>query len=108
MTFNDNQRSVYNGNKIKVEIFGASHAPEIGVIADGLGEFSLNLDKLDRFMQRRRAKKTAYSTKRLESDKIIFESGMDGNFLNGFSLQKSRLSCFTICFKNPLFQLFKQ
>ncbi len=87
MTFNDNQRSVYNGNKIKVEIFGASHAPEIGVIVDGLGEFSLNLEKLDGFMQRRRAKKTAYSTKRLEGDKIIFESGIDGNFLNGQTLK---------------------
>ena len=83
MSFNDKQFSVFNGNKLKVEIFGASHAPEIGVKVDGFKGEEVDLALLDKFMERRRAKKTAYSTKRLEGDKVIVESGMDGNKLFG-------------------------
>ena len=35
MKFNDKQFSVYNGKNLRVEIFGASHAPEIGVKVNG-------------------------------------------------------------------------
>ena len=83
MSFDDKQFSVFNGNKIKVEIFGASHAPEIGVKVDGFNGEEVDLVVLDEFMQRRRAKNTAYSTKRLEGDKVIVEYGLDGNKLKG-------------------------
>ncbi len=75
MKFNDKQSSVYKGNKLVFEIFGASHAPKIGVKVKGLKGQTFNQNELDEFMARRRAKNTAYSTKRLEADKIIFESG---------------------------------
>ena len=81
--FNDKQYSVYDGKNLRVEIFGASHAEEIGVLIDGLDGNSVNLEKLNEFMARRRAKKTAYSTKRLESDEIIIESGFDGEKFSG-------------------------
>ncbi len=87
MTFNDNQLSVYQGKKLKVQVFGASHAPEIGVIVDGFGKFPIDLVKLDEFMERRRAKMTAYSTKRLEGDKVIFRSGIENGVLNGESFK---------------------
>ena len=79
MKFNDKEWSVYKGNTLSVEIFGASHSPEIGVKVRGLKGKTFNCGELDEFMSRRRAKLTAYSTKRLEQDKIIFEKG----FKNG-------------------------
>ncbi len=75
MKFNDNQFSVYNGKSLCVEIFGASHAPKIGVKVKGLKGQTFNEQALIEFMARRRAKKTVYSTKRLEEDKIVFEKG---------------------------------
>lgn len=79
----DKKHSVYNGKKLKVEIFGASHAPKIGVYVDGLDGESADFDKLQEFMERRRAKKTAYSTKRLEGDKVKIESGFDNGRFSG-------------------------
>ncbi len=76
MKFDDKEWSVYNGRKLRVEIFGASHSEQIGVKVNGLEGQTFNSDKLDEFMARRRAKKSAYSTKRLEGDKVIFESGV--------------------------------
>ena len=52
---NDVQRSVYNGRKIKLEIFGSSHAPEIGVKASGLDGQTYDKAKLQEFMDRRKA-----------------------------------------------------
>lgn len=80
----DKQYSIYHGNKIKVEVFGASHAEKIGVIVDGFDkDVVVNEEELQSFCDRRRAKKSSYSTTRLEEDKIIFESGIDGDKLDG-------------------------
>lgn len=76
MQFNDKQQSCFNGKKLKVQIFGASHAPEIGVIVDGFENQKVDMQVLQEFMDRRRAKKAAYSTKRLEGDKVIVEEGL--------------------------------
>ncbi len=81
MKFNDKEWLVYNGNNLRIEIFGASHAKEIGVKIQGLKGKTFDKQKLDEFMARRRAKKTAYSTKRLEQDKIVFESDMPGGII---------------------------
>jgi len=78
MSYNDKQWSVFNGRKLTVEIFGASHAEQIGVKVNGLNGERADFDKLDEFLARRRARKTAYSTKRLEEDKVIIESGFNG------------------------------
>ena len=83
MKFNDKQFSVYNGNKLKIEIFGASHAEEIGVKVNGLDGKSADFEKLKGFMARRRAKVNAYSTKRIEADEVIVEKGFDGKVFNG-------------------------
>ncbi len=76
MKFNDKQFSVFKGRKVLVKIFGASHAKEIGVCAKGLDGISFDGQELDKFMERRRAKNTAYSTKRLEADKVIVKKGV--------------------------------
>lgn len=64
------------GNKIKVTLFGQSHAQAIGAIVDGVpaGMF-IDEEKLARFMDRRRAK-SALATARREGDKVIFKSGV--------------------------------
>lgn len=83
MNFNDKQFSVYNGNKIRVEVFGASHAEEIGVKVCGFDGESADFEALQKFMDRRRAKNTAYSTKRLEGDQVIVQNGFDGKTFCG-------------------------
>lgn len=79
----DKQTSVYSGGKLNIEIFGGSHSPEIGVNFSGLDGEKFNLEKLDLFMERRRAKKSAFSTARLEGDKVIFEKGVEGGKITG-------------------------
>lgn len=83
MSYNDKQYSVYNGRKLTVEVFGASHAPEIGVKVDGISGKTFDKDRLQKFMDRRKPKKAAFSTKRLEGDVVIFESGLNGDVIDG-------------------------
>ena len=46
--------SVYYGDRLKISIFGQSHAPAIGVTIDGLpAGFPVDLDVLAAFLQRR-------------------------------------------------------
>lgn len=64
------------GNKIKVTIFGQSHASAIGAIVDGVpAGIYIDEEKLAEFMDRRRAK-NALATARREADKVIFKSGV--------------------------------
>ena len=71
-------------NRLKVEITGASHADRITIKVQGLPKGKkIDLDELQAFVDRRRAKASAYSTKRIEGDVINIASGLDGNVLNG-------------------------
>ena len=79
----DVQSSTFNGRKLKLEIFGGSHSPEIGVNISGLNGERFSEQKLEEFLDRRKAKKAAYSTKRLEDDKVIFEKGIEGEKIIG-------------------------
>lgn len=81
MSFNDKQFSIFNGKKLKIEVFGASHSEQIGVKVNGFNGQKVDLTELQRFVDRRKAKNTAYSTKRLEQDKVIVEYGLDGDKL---------------------------
>ena len=58
----------WTGDKIAFEVYGTSHAPEIGVTATGLPAVELKKEGLSFFMDRRRAKREAYSTSRIEGD----------------------------------------
>ncbi len=65
------------GNKIKVTIFGQSHAEAIGVVIDGLpSDFEVDTDKVQGFLDRRAPGKNAFSTSRKEGDKVQFVSGL--------------------------------
>ncbi len=70
MKYNDNQHSIYVGKKLKIEIFGASHAEQIGVQVTGLKGINVNMDDVVDLCDRRKARRSAYSTKRLEDDNV--------------------------------------
>ena len=73
------------GQKYRFEIFGASHAPEIGVTIDGLpAGFAIDLDTLAAFLKRRAPGQNAWSTPRKEADLPEFRTGLtDGNVTTG-------------------------
>ncbi len=74
MKYNDNQRSVYVGKKLTVEVFGASHAPEMGVKITGLKGENVTMAEVEDLLSRRKAKRAVYSTKRLEDDAVEITS----------------------------------
>lgn len=65
------------GNKVKISIFGQSHSDAIGVVIDGLpaGE-EIDLEKAQRFLDRRAPGKNSYSTPRKEGDQVRVVSGL--------------------------------
>lgn len=68
------------GKNLKVTIFGSSHQEYMGVVIDNLKPgFEIDMVKLDDFMQRRAPGKSRFTTKRKESDKAIFISGLIEN-----------------------------
>ncbi len=72
------------GNKVKIEIFGESHAPEIGMTLTGVraGEM-IGTDVLQRFMDRRAPGRDATSTARKEADQPIFLCGVVNGVTTG-------------------------
>lgn len=75
------------GDRIKVHIFGQSHAEGIGVIIDGLpaGE-RIDFDRINAFMARRAPGKAAYATKRKEPDLPEILSGITDDVTCGAPL----------------------
>ena len=65
------------GKKVKITIFGQSHSETIGVVIDGLpvGE-PIDLDAVQKFMERRAPGRNAYSTPRKEADMPRVVSGL--------------------------------
>ncbi len=64
------------GNKIKVTLFGQSHAEAMGVIIDGVpAGMTIDEEALDSFMNRRKAKGNL-ATSRHEGDKVLIKSGV--------------------------------
>ncbi len=77
MKYNDNQHSIFAGKKLSIEIYGASHAEEIGVKIRGLQGACAGMACVDDLLDRRKARATAYSTKRLEDDAVVIVQGLD-------------------------------
>ena len=75
------------GNLLKISVFGQSHGKAIGVVVDGLpaGE-AVDLEELDRFLDRRRTGKNCLSTARKEADKPVFLSGLENGVTCGAPL----------------------
>ena len=76
------------GTSLKINVFGASHAEEIGVTVNGFpkGE-KIDNDKLLKFMGRRKPGQSALTTPRVEADLPIFESGLTDDTTDGSVLR---------------------
>ena len=71
-------------SKLKVTIEGASHSERITLKVSGLPKGKkIDLNELQEFVDRRRAKLSAYSTKRIEGDVINIASGLENGVLTG-------------------------
>ena len=65
------------GHKLRVTVFGQSHAPAIGCVVEGLpAGFAPDMDRLAAFLARRAPGRTAWSTPRQESDAPEILSGL--------------------------------
>ena len=75
------------GSILKVGVFGQSHGKAIGVTVHGLpaGE-TVDLEELQRFMDRRAPGRNAQSTARKEADRPVFLSGLAENITCGAPL----------------------
>lgn len=76
------------GKKLKINVFGASHAPEIGVVIEGMpkGE-AFDSDELYAFMKRRAPGNDAFSTPRKEADLPEFLSGVEDGITTGETIK---------------------
>ena len=75
------------GEHLKLSIFGQSHAPAIGMTLDGIpaGQ-AIDLDELQRFLDRRAPGRAEYATPRKEADRPEFLAGLVGNVTCGAPL----------------------
>lgn len=83
MQIKDKKQSFFKGKKLQIEIFGASHDSQIGTEIIGFNGEEIDKNSLQEFVDRRKAKKADYSTKRLEGDLVIIENGLKDNKLEG-------------------------
>jgi len=72
------------GKILKINVFGASHAPEIGVLITGIpkGE-KIDFEELYEFMKRRAPGNNEFSTPRKEADIPEFISGVENGITTG-------------------------
>ncbi len=71
-------------SKISVEIFGASHAPQIGVRIKGLPRgAAVDAARVQEFLDERKSGLNAWSTPRKEPDKAIFTEGIADGKISG-------------------------
>lgn len=73
------------GQELKISVWGASHAPEIGITITGIpkGERFM-LDEIQTFLNRRKGGQNAYSTKRSEADEPKIRCGVKWEDENTF------------------------
>lgn len=68
------------GKNIKLTVFGQSHSPAIGMVLEGIpAGIVLDMQAINRFMQRRAPGANAWSTPRKEADAPEFLSGLVDN-----------------------------
>ncbi len=79
--------SNWNGERLKLTIFGASHGPNIGMTLTGVpAGYTLDMEALQAFLKRRAPGNAPYATARKEADTPEFRSGLDGCKTTGNSL----------------------
>lgn len=72
------------GDNLKLSIFGASHAPSIGMKLEGIpAGLRVNTEQLQAFLDRRAPGRNSWSTARKEADVPHFISGVENAVTNG-------------------------
>ena len=72
------------GERFRITIFGQSHSPAIGVTMEGIpAGFAIDMERLQRFMQRRAPGSSPMATARKEADRPVFLSGLVDNVTCG-------------------------
>ncbi len=72
------------GHKLHITVFGASHAPELGVTVEGLPEgLSVDLKALQAFLARRAPGFGVGKSARREPDLVLFRSGLRDGLTTG-------------------------
>ena len=75
------------GTKIRLSIFGESHGEALGIVIDGLeAGTKLNLENISKFIDRRRAGKSSFTTSRKEKDEFRILSGYKDGHTTGAPL----------------------
>lgn len=76
------------GDNFRIEIFGASHAPEIGVEIEGVPAGTvIDTGALQAFMDRRAPGRDEYSTPRKEADRPEFVAGVENSVATGAKIR---------------------
>ena len=75
------------GTKMRLSIFGESHGEALGIVIDGLeAGTKLNLENINKFIDRRRAGKSSFTTSRKEKDEYRILSGYKDGHTTGAPL----------------------
>ena len=81
---NDSKDSVAFGKFLKLTVYGASHAPQIGMRLDNFPrDFHVDLNLLQQFLERRAPGRSNTSTARKEDDIPEFLSGVNNGITTG-------------------------
>ncbi len=79
--------SILLNGKLKVTVFGESHSESIGAVIEGFpAGLQVDFDQLASDMARRKASLSAYSTKRLEQDRVEVQSGIFEGYTTGAAI----------------------
>ena len=80
--------SSINLKKLKLTVYGKSHADYIGFRLDGIpAGFTINFDEINAFCRRRTPSDAVYSTKRREDDRPTFISGIKDGKTTGETIE---------------------
>lgn len=76
------------GRHLKLEVYGESHAPQIGMRLEGFpSDVAVDLSALQAFMERRAPGRDAFSTARKEPDVPEFKSGVSDGVTTGAAIE---------------------
>ncbi|MBR5458021.1 MAG: chorismate synthase, partial [Kiritimatiellae bacterium] len=76
------------GRTLKLEVFGESHAPQIGMRLEGFpAGMKIDFVALEAFMERRAPGRDEFSTPRREPDKPVFSHGVKDGVTTGADIE---------------------
>ena len=76
------------GRTLKLEVFGESHAPQIGMRLEGFPSgMKIDFPALEAFMERRAPGRDEFSTPRREPDKPVFSHGVKDGVTTGADIE---------------------